>query len=284
MINENKTILILGNSGMLGRVVTSFFAKKTNFITLTAGRNASATYFLSVDTASKDFEKILEKSKVDYIINCIAETKSSNKKELEKINSKFPKLLSQIAEKNKIQVLHVSTDGVFGINMKNASEKTLPKPSNEYGRSKLEGEMKSAYWLNIRTSLIGFSPNKQNGLLEYANNAKKNIKGFINQLWTGATVLQLAEFLSWIIEKDMFKKLRNRTFVIHFAPLGPVNKYEILKEYVLVKKLPISVEKIKGPQIQRTLISTLSHELPKNIDSLHDALEKLVVFDKNISN
>lgn len=280
----NKKILILGNTGMLGRVASSFFAKDTQYSVLTAGRNSLADYFLSVETAFTDLENILLKNKIDYIINCVAETQSANKKNLEKINTKFPKLLSQIAEKRKINVVHISTDGVFGFNIKNASEKTLPKAPNAYGQSKLQGEVVSPYWLNIRTSLIGFSPNKQTGLLEYANNADKNIKGFVNQMWTGSTVLQLVQFINWIIDKDMFIKLRNRTSVIHFAPLGPVSKYEILKEYVLIKKLPISVEKSKGQEMHRTLISMFAHEFPFKTVTLISALEELIAFEQNISN
>lgn len=283
---NKKKILILGSTGMLGRMISYVFSQNPTFFVIQTSRE-SGDYTFSIKASRKDLNEILNKNQdISFIINCIGETQSKNKKILEKVNGWFPNELSVFAESNKIPVIHISTDGVFGIYQKNVTEKTKPTPSDEYGKSKLAGEINSSYVLNIRTSLLGFSPDKKTGLLEFILQSKnKSINGFINQSWTGATVLQVARLCEWVVSENKFYTIRKKTHIIHFVPLGPITKYTIIKEFVEIKKLPIQIIKAQGQLITRSLVSHLRLIYPEKIytRSLRTALKKLILIEQRTS-
>jgi len=104
----------------------------------------------------------LEERKYDYIINCIGILKNGDKEKMCSINSDFPKTLDRFCVKNKIKLIHISTDAVFSNFTDAAYEDTKPNPSDYYGRTKLAGEVKQG--LNIRTSVLGFDPIEHKGL------------------------------------------------------------------------------------------------------------------------
>ena len=82
-----------------------------------------------------------------YFINCAAYTavdKAETEKELAyKINAEAPGIIAAACKKNKVQLIHISTDYVFnGMGNKPYKEDDITDPVNLYGDSKLQGEKK----------------------------------------------------------------------------------------------------------------------------------------------
>jgi len=286
--NKPVKILVLGANGKLGRVVYSYLSLQKGVMTFGTYRKIDTQkniFKLEVKDFKKDIKIILnEIGNIDYAINCIATlSENASRKELTFVNSIFPKKLSELAEKNNFFLIHISTDGVFSANSKGVSELSMPHPDTFYGKSKLLGEPKSKNSITLRTSLIGFDPDKKMGLLEWVINNKK-IKGFINQKWSGATVLQIAKFIDISIKNNYFKSIRKKTSIIHFAPLGPISKYQLLNDFINVFKITKQIEKEKAQQITRYLTSIFidADILKLYTSNTKKVLTELVEFEKNI--
>lgn len=132
-------ILLLGSSSQLAKCFCDLF-KQENF--------ESFEFYSTKVSSIADFKKYRIKFQ-DYnptfIINCIAYTNvelaEKQKKELMLINFKFVKFLAQECQKQKIKLIHFSTDYVFdGKKGCPYIENDIPNPINLYGQSKLNGE------------------------------------------------------------------------------------------------------------------------------------------------
>ncbi|MBU1037207.1 dTDP-4-dehydrorhamnose reductase [Patescibacteria group bacterium] len=129
-------ILILGAGGMLGHdMVTSF--RQNEII---------SAYTPEWDITKKDIleKKIIQQSP-DLIINCAAYTDvegaEDNKDLAFKVNAEGTLNLAKICQKNKIVLLHLSTEYVFaGIKKEGYNEEDPTHALNIYGSSKEEGE------------------------------------------------------------------------------------------------------------------------------------------------
>lgn len=283
MKNTNLQVLVLGATGMLGRIVYSYLAKKNGknmHGTSRDRKNKDLIYFNF--KKSMDIENFFRDNSFSFIINCIGALKGSPKSKLELLNTIFPNTLLKLSEKYNFKVINISTDAVFSSFAGQVYETSTPNPDDLYGKSKLNGEM-SKNTINIRTSILGFDPNEHKGLLEFLlKNKNKKIIGFTNQKWAGSTTLQLSHFIKWLISKNNFINLQEKTKIIHFTPLGSVTKYEILKT---LSRLINNVKIIKrdGPKQTRILETIYVDEikLRKYTKNLEHAIEELIEFDKN---
>lgn len=248
---KNPTVLILGINGMTGYQVYNYLKINHKNVYGTSRKNKDLK--LSVSSAPKDLNKIIKKiGKIDFLINCIGLNNVSieNKSEAIQVNSLFPIELSNLSKKYGFRVIHISTDAVFNKISGRVTEEDIPAPDSLYGITKLLGESESKNTINIRTSLIGQSPHKKTGLIEFVlNNKSRDIEGFINQKWSGCTTLQFAKFAECLIHEDLFASLRKRASIIHFAPIGPLTKYELISSIVKISKLNKKVVKTKSSAI-----------------------------------
>lgn len=289
-MQKNKAIkvLVIGANGKLGRAVYKYLLLQKGLLVFGTYRNVhnqSDIFKLEVNNFKKDIKIILNSiGNIDYVINCIAVlSENSPHKELNLTNTIFPKILADLAKINNFFLIHISTDGVFSANSKKVSELSMPCPDTFYGASKLLGEPKSKNVITLRTSVIGFNPEKKTGLLEWVVNSNE-IKGFTNQKWAGATVLQIAKFIDRSIKNNYFKAIRKKTSVIHFAPLGPLSKYQLLKDFICVLKNTKQIKKENGQRITRFLTSVFidANTLKLYTSNTKKALKELVEFEKNI--
>ena len=131
---------------------------------------------LELDITNKEnINEVFNNEKFDFCINCAAYT---NVEEAEKnsklaylVNGEGVKNLSEACKRMNTKFIHVSTDYVFdGKNAQGYLPSDKPNPINEYGRSKLQGELfvqKILYdYLIIRTSWL---------YSEYGHNFYKSI-------------------------------------------------------------------------------------------------------------
>ena len=250
-----KKILILGADGMLGRTIYLYLKKHNELKVSATSRKNKKLIFLEAKNPNS-FKKILKEN--DYVINCIGinDVTRENINESVYINSEFPKIIDKLAEKFDFKFINVSSDAVFNPMTGKVTENSKPNPKDLYGKTKLKGETKSINSITIRTSIIGFSTNKKKGFLEWIVNSNKDIKGYDNQLWSGCTNLQFAKFCEYLITDNNFENLRKRSNIFHFAPLGPVTKYEMSKKIITIMRKEIKISRDKSKQqINRYLTS-----------------------------
>lgn len=236
MKSITSKILILGATGMLGRMIYKYLSRKHHNVYGTSKKHASKFIFFNARNTNRKLEKIFVRIKPEYVINCIGILRDENKKNLKYINSKFPRIISQISKNYDFKVINISTDAVFGDLQGKVNEDSIPIPDGKYGKSKIAGEQK-INTLNIRTSFIGLDPSEHKGILEFLMKNRNNYPiGYVNQKWSGATTLQLAKFFEDLIYNKNFEKIFKKTNVIHYAPIHS-NKYEIFKTFTNLLEL-----------------------------------------------
>jgi len=275
-------ILVLGIDGMVGNGVFKYLQQNNNFEVFgTSRRKYDNKHVFKFETDS--FESDLHHIPlVDYAINCIGALKNKTSIEQEKVNTIFPKTLSSYLSQQKIKLIHISTDAVFAENTGGCDESTTPNPSKnhnkDYSQSKLKGEINQKPHITIRTSLIGIG---SSGLIhDILESKEKSIKGYDNQWWSGCTTLQFAKFCEDIILGQDIGKKANLETIIHFTPIGPITKYEIVKSVKEIFRLQKNVVREKSVPIQRFLISKIIDlkDNPRYTNSILDAISELKEF------
>ncbi|MEK7533755.1 MAG: NAD-dependent epimerase/dehydratase family protein [Patescibacteria group bacterium] len=284
-------VVVLGAKGMTGRIVFRFLKNYFPNSIFGTTRNKSEIkknlFLFRAQFTKKDFEIIQKKlKKIDFVINCIGIVEqNAPTSKLIHINSLFPHILLELSKKHNFKIIHVSSDAVFSSLAGKVDEISPASADSNYGISKLLGELRVPNALNIRTSIIGLDPIKHKGILEWAKRAKqKKLRGFTNQIWTGCTTCQFATLCKYIIQNNRFSELSKQSNIYHFAPVGPVTKFRIIKEFLQLIRSSKVVEKSHGKKISRALSSYYldSSTLNKYTRSLPQALKELLDFEKEL--
>ena len=172
-------VLLLGDTGSLGRQFKSFFIKKKiKFVCVNRKKN-------NIKLNLNSIRAIIKKNKPDLIINCIALTGliycQKKKKEAYESNANIPFRILKVIKKTKIKLIHFSTDAVFRGKKINKvyGEKDKAEPGTVYGKSKYQADkkiLKAKNTLIIRLPLL-FGPTHSNQivskLLKLAKNGNK---------------------------------------------------------------------------------------------------------------
>ncbi|MDA3788005.1 MAG: dTDP-4-dehydrorhamnose reductase [Desulfobacula sp.] len=130
-------VLLLGSNGQLGWELQR---------TCPAGITLMNCDYPKIDLGSTaSIHQCIEKTSPDWIINAAAYT-AVDRAEVEtdlayRINYKAVEEIAKLAEKQKIHMVHISTDFIFsGKNFKPYLPEDTPCPESVYGKSKLKGE------------------------------------------------------------------------------------------------------------------------------------------------
>lgn len=273
---------------MLGQTVYKYFSSLPTVKTWGTTRHTNNQNLLvfNIYDYEKNFQQIMSSIKrLDFAINCIGILKNYDSVEnLISVNSLFPHQLENLAEQYSFKLFHVSTDMVFAPLSGIVTEGDTVSPFEMYGASKFLGETVKGKSLNFRTSILGMDAINHRGLLEWAMTADaSDIKGFANQFWTGCTALQYALLCQKIIEKKTFESLRKKSNVYHFAPIKPVTKYQLIKDFINIIGSKKKVKKSKSQSITRILKTSFANDLMlyKFKDNHVDALKELIEFEKS---
>lgn len=218
-------------------------------------------------------EKVISYHKPDFIVNCAALTNidqiEANPTEAYQVNGDGAKNVAMVANKEKIKLIHVSTDSVFDGRKGMYSENDLPSPINEYAKSKKIGEdhVKEICerYVIVRTNFYGY--NKQgkhlfNWILTSLKNARP-ITGFYDVFFNPLEVENLSMM---IIELG----LNQYDGVIHLASDEIMNKYQYalkIAEILNFDKSLITKGSISDSNLlaKRPLNTTLSNAVSKKI-------------------
>ena len=248
-------VLILGSTGLLGNTLKIFLKeKKVNLYFISRERKKKNNIYLKDFKNFKKLKELIIALKPHYIVNCLGITHYhhlyKDKKETKIINSLLPVFLSRLCLKNKIFLVHISTDCVYSGKSGNYSEKSKKRPHNLYGITKSLGEVKNNYTTTIRTSFIGPEKNKSKQLLNWFLKQNYKIKGYNNAFFSGLTSLELSNIIYYYF-------LKKNIFYNKILNIGgkKISKYKLLFLVSKIFKKKIKIIKYSSFKIDRSLNS-----------------------------
>ena len=220
--------LVIGSEGQLGSEIKKF--SKT--------QNKISWVFSNIKTLDllnlHSIDSYLNKINPTVVINCAAYTNVDKaEKEFDKadlINNKAPDFISRWTNKNNSKLIHISTDYVFdGSSNIPLSENSTTKPVNEYGSSKLKGEItclkNDSNSIVIRTSWL-YSSFGKNFVKTMIDLMKKNnsVKVVNDQIGSPTYAYDLAKVIV-----DIIMKSKNKSGLFHYSNEGEVSWFEFAK-------------------------------------------------------
>lgn len=242
-----KKILILGDTGMLGSMITTYFNRiegvdlfgtynSVSYSDLFA-KGIKETFFNPLIDSS--INTILKESEPDYIINCIGVIKpycntsdSDSVRNAILINSLFPHELSkQVARFNsQTRIIQIATDCVYDGKRGRYTENDEHNPTDVYGKTKSLGEVESDNMLNIRCSIVGPEVRNRLSLMEWflSHQDGEMVNGYINHLWNGVTTLQFAQFCNYLLKDEALESSMSKGNPIHLVKNTDISKYDLL--------------------------------------------------------
>ena len=244
-------ILVTGRNSQLGksihRVVNN---NEQNSEFIFVGREA-------LDLSTQDsIVNYFNNNSFDAIINCAAYTAVDNaEKEVELANYINHLAISKIAEiskKNKVKLIHISTDFVFdGVSEKAYLESDEPSPLNIYGKSKLAGEVAVCESMQknaiiIRTSWLysEYSNNFVNTILTKAQKFEK-LSVVSDQYSSPTNAGDLANAIIQIINHKKFRNHNQLTKIYHYSSHGMCSWFEFAREILELANIDCQVNPIE---------------------------------------
>jgi dTDP-4-dehydrorhamnose reductase len=265
-----KKVVVLGGTGMLGRMVALVLAEDPDIdVTVTTRNNkvgltGIADKVLNIGSDHEDaIDHLTEEA--DYIVNCIGITKpylmQENTAEIRNAvacNVLFPHFLAEKASNNNAQVIQIATDCVYSGEVGGYDEGASHDATDAYGKTKSLGEVIADNFCNIRASIIGPEPERSSFLMSWILGQENGseVNGFTNHQWNGVTTHTFAKVCRGIILKDL--SLPGK---VHLVPSGSVSKYQLLKNLLDAYGCSdVTVNAVKaGTLCDRTLFTRDTH-------------------------
>lgn len=230
-----KTILVTGANGQLGKEFRALAAQYPQYHFLFANRN---------ELSIADFDlvkKYFATHSIDFCVNCAAYT-AVDKAETEKetaflINGNAVGNLATVCKQFNVQLIHISTDYVFdGTAQHPYKETDTTNPVSVYGQSKLQGEelalLNNPSAIIIRTSWVfsSFGNNFVKTMLRLMKE-RESINVVDDQLGCPTYAGDLAVCIIEIIEKcsilnAQYNPERSRRTIFNFSNTGIVSWYQ----------------------------------------------------------
>lgn len=282
----NKKILVVG-TGFLGEKLVKQL-KENNFQVLGTSfkKLKNNNIFLDISNLNS-IQEVVEKFKPKIIINCAANTNvdliESDPDAGYLINSFGPKNLAIICHKNKIKLIHISTDSIFDGKEEFYLEEDIPNPINVYSKSKLLGEKliveNLSDYIIIRTNFFGFHEDGfflLNSVLKNLHE-KKEFNGFDDVFFNPMEISNLNEAIIELCHQDFIgiinltsdKIISKYQFALNVARIFNLDSQLIkkgsIKDFQFIAKRPIntSLSNLKAKQILKTKIMSIEDSLKK---------------------
>jgi dTDP-4-dehydrorhamnose reductase len=254
-----KRIAVLGSNGQLGTTIKAI-----------SDNEKDVFFFFSKEdidiTDKQNLSQAFRSLKLDYCVNCAAytnvEAAESNIEMAFAINAKGAKYVAEVCGLENIKLIHISTDYVFdGKKREPYTTTDETNPINQYGKSKLQGELYVQEVLKehyiVRTSWL-YSPFGRNFLKTIVSktNNDETLSITTEEEGTPTSCLDLSYFILHIINTDSIpygiynfsgngsttwfgfaqeiisninhEKLKNISSTNHFKTLAKRPKYSIL--------------------------------------------------------
>ena len=241
-----KKILVTGANGQLGQTIKEVYQKngiELDFVFVTRE---------DLDITKKNqVEVFFKKNYFNYCINCAAYT---NVEQAEKtpekayeVNAEAVKNIAKVCENQNVTLIHISTDYVFdGDKSEPYTLNDKTNPINEYGKSKLEGELHIQkvlkHFFIIRTSWL-YSKTYGNNF--YRTILKKvetetELSITTEQKGCPTNTKNLAKFIIEFIQTDS-----SNFGIYHFCDKHVMTWFDFAKQILLENKLTNKVNLVK---------------------------------------
>ncbi len=237
-------VLVTGANGQLAKTIHKLCIQNDKEIDFT---------FVSKNdldiTEVEDIIKHLVHHNYDYCINCAAYTNveeaEKNSEKAFKVNAESVKNLAKVCKESNTVLIHISTDYVFdGEKGEPYSTNDMPNPINEYGKSKLKGEIYiqdilEKYFI-VRTSWLYSKEFGHNFYRTIIEKTKTEKKLFVtnNEKGCPTNTINLSNFLI-----DLIKTKSKKYGIKHFCDAVEMTWFDfaekILKENKLLKKITL---------------------------------------------
>lgn len=254
MSSHTPRVLLLGASGLLGGHLLRRLPQTLETVAA-AGRSGAAGTDASVrwlpmgcDAADLDaIGPLLDAAGADVVVNATGAAPRSDAAVLAQVNARFPQALAEAAAARGSRVVQISTDGVFSGTRGHYREDDRPDPADDYGRSKLDGELAAPH-LTVRTSFYGRSP-RGTGLVEWLVSRRgQAVDGFADYRFTGLAAAILAEMVAVAIDRALCG--------VYHVGGDPVTKFDLLCAASRRLDLDVTVRPLSPGAIDRTLDTT----------------------------
>jgi len=278
-------VLVIGSDGQLGlefqKISNSYDSLSWVFSTI------KTLDLLRLDTINSFLNDI----NPSVIINCAAYT-SVDKAETESkladiINFKAVDIISRWTSNNNKKLIHVSTDYVFdGLSKLPLSENSNTNPINQYGNSKLKGEIaclkNDSSSIVIRTSWL-YSSFGKNFVKTMIDLMKKNnsVKVVNDQIGSPTYAYDLAKVIIEIIMNN-----KNKSGLFHYSNEGEISWFEFARSIRELYKLDCEIIGVSSKEFKTLakrpkysllnkskIKTTFNLEIPNYKQSLEDCIE-----------
>tara|TARA_Y100001970_G_scaffold16576_1_gene18693 strand:+ start:68610 stop:69524 length:915 start_codon:yes stop_codon:yes gene_type:complete len=271
-----NNILITGGSGLLGvnlaiklrNIFNVFLLINKRYIVIENTKNIRLNLF-----KTNELNNFVKQNNIKFIINTIALTDvdlcEKNKSNAKKINAELTKKIAKICKKQKIKIIHISTDQLFNGKKKLMNERSKPNPINHYGKTKLLAEKYikkfSKNFLIIRTNFFGVGTSYRRSYSEYIMynvNKGKVIKLTDDIFFTPISIYLLIDILMKLI-------IQNKKGIFNIVGNERISKYQfgkiIAKEFNLNQKFIYKIKSVYNKKnALRPKDMSLSNEKIKN--------------------
>jgi len=205
-----------------------------------------------LDITNKEaIKRIVEKERIDVIVNCAAYTAvdkaETDEENTDKINHQATKNLAEIAKEKNLKLIHISTDYVFdGKNYKPYEEDDQTNPNSIYGKTKLSGEqsiqeISPKNTIMIRTSWVysSYGANFVKTMLNLGK-TKEKLTVINDQVGTPTYAKDLAKAIL-----DIIPQIDNdKPEIYHYSNEGVLSWYDFAKEIMKMAKLRCKIDPI----------------------------------------
>jgi len=264
-------ILVLGSTGMLGRMVSEYFSQFPEyelFQTFRSIQNNKLVNNHKFDAMTDSLELLIEKIKPDYLINCIGiikpEINERNQSSINRainINTYFPIKLSKSAKKHNFKYVQIGTDCVFSGLVGNYQENSFQDAADVYGKTKIAGEIFDSSKYLLRSSIVGPEPGQGKSLLNwFLSQNQQTVNGFIDHKWNGITTLNFAKIVHGMIKSSKF--INN---LQHITPQDEVSKYDLLLYFNKYFQANVTIESVDSNNPVNRTLSTINPELNQQL-------------------
>lgn len=288
---KTEKVLVLGATGFLGRYFQNALGDLgLNHTTGLPNNAKTGSYeYISANLKTEtDVEKLLSKTRVSKVINCVALSNidecEANPTTAEWLNTQLPRALSNICKAKGIQFIHISTDAVFSGLEPFAQETSSPDPKSIYGRTKFQGERavvaENPDSLICRVNFVGWNSRGKSLFNFFYSNLKANreVTGFRDIFFTPMYAADTVQTILELVDKKV-----SGTF--HIVGDERISKLEF--GHIVARELKMDISLIqegsyKDSPLSNTRTPDLSlsnvkiKSLGINVPSLASGIQKLV--------
>jgi len=268
-IYMTKRILVTGKNGQLGRSLQKVTRNPSNFFKIKSEHFDCSEEFITSEwdfnfvsrdeldlSNSESINEFFKLHQFAGIINCAAYTsvdKAESEVELaEQINHFAVGQLAEIAKKQAIPLIHISTDYVFpGKGLKPYNETDETEPLNIYGVTKLKGEQvltaSGCTGAIIRTSWLysEFGKNFVKTMLGLAKD-QNSISVVIDQVGSPTYATNLAKVILTMLSKQRTIKILNSQLNIYnFSDEGICSWHDFAKAIIQLSDISCEVNPVE---------------------------------------